>query len=297
MCCAGSCGRKKRRPFGASLLGLTIWAVVGVSDARAGISFVDMFRSEFSTQTGNGNALTTQGFTFVSDLHSTGANDFSTAQLTIPGSATPLAMSQTDPTTFTYGSNFFASQALLDAAFPTGTYQFNASGTSGSSSTSFDFTTNVYPQSQPFLTGTTFSSLQGMNPAAPFTFQFSPFTTGPGASASFLFLTVFDRTTNALVFNQGFLAPTTTSLVLPANTLLPDHSFTYELIFSNRVTIPKGPNALFDTQFGFDLRTQGNFLTASAVPEPSSLLLLTQVVVGAGSLGVVRLRARRSRRV
>jgi hypothetical protein len=291
---ARSHDERKGRHFGPYLLGLAIWAVAGASDARAGISFVDMFRSEFLTQTGDGNSLTTQGFRFDSHLFSTGDNDYSAVQLTVPGSATPLDMSQTDPKTFAYGSSLFATQGLLDAAFPTGTYQFNASGPSGSSSTSFAYTTDAYPQSLPFLTGTTFSDLQGMNPAAPFTFQFSPFITGSGASASFLFLSIFDRTTNALVFNQAFLPATTTSLEVPANTLPPDHSYTYELIFSDRVTIPKGPNAVFDTQFGFDLRTQGNF-RAAAVPEPSALLLLAQAGVGAGCLTAIRLRTRRSR--
>jgi hypothetical protein len=282
------------RPYRAYLLGLAIWAAAGASDARADISFVDMFRSEFLTQTSDGNSLTTQGFRFDSHLFSTGANDFSTVQLTVPGSATPLNMSQTNPTTFAFGSSLFATQALLDAAFPTGTYQFNASGASGSTSTNFMYTTDAYPQSLPFLTGTTFSQLQGVNPAAPFTFQFSPFIVNPGATTSFLFLTVFDRTTNTLAFDGGFLPSTTTSLVLPANTLVPGHDYTYELIFSDRVDIPKGPNAVFDTQFGFDLRTSGSFATAT-VPEPSSLLLLVQAGVGAGCLTLGRLRSRRLR--
>src|SRR3954471_22354934 len=128
MAFARSRHERKCRHHGPYLLGLAIWAVAGPSDARAGISFVDMFRSEFNTQTGDGNTLTTQGFRFDSHLFSTGANDFSTVQLTIPGSTTPLNMTQTNPTTFAFGSQLFATQSLLDVAFPTGTYQFNASG-------------------------------------------------------------------------------------------------------------------------------------------------------------------------
>ena len=80
-----------------------------------------------------------------------------------------------------------------------------------------------------------------------------------------MFFTIFDYTANGFVFDAGFQPSTTTSLVLPANTLQPGRQYAYELIFSDRVFVPS-PGAIFDAQIGFDVRTMGVFTTAVAPP-------------------------------
>ncbi len=262
---------------------MAAWGLLlgGVGQARADISFVGMFRNNAHLQTGDGNAITPTGSFFSAELTSTGANDFSAVQMTYPGPGSPLSLPQVSPTLFFFQTGLLADQAAMDAAFPFGTYQFDATNGMGPSTTSFAYTADHYALTQPFLTGTDFSDLQGMNPGAPFTFHFSPFDPGMGLDFSFIFFTIFDFTTNSVAYNQGFLPPTTTSVTVPANTLQPGHSHAYELNYSNRLLVPS-PGAVFSAQIGYDLRTTGNFTTAAApIPEPSTLALL-----GIGGLGL-----------
>jgi len=247
---------------------VTVCILFVVPVARGEISFVNMFRSASLTQTGDGATLASNGYFFASSLFSTGANDFNAVQLTYPGPGSPVSLAQSSPTIFAYQTANVPNQAALDAQFPTGTYAFSATGPGGPDSTSFNYSTDLYPQSQPFLTGTDYSALQGMDATAPFTVHFSPFVTGSGANESFIFFTIRDQATNMLVFDAGFQPATTTSRTLPANTLAPGHTYTYEVIFSNRVGVPS-PGANFDAQIGFDFRTTGTF---TSVPEPFGIL-------------------------
>ena len=105
-----------------------------------------------------------------------------------------------------------------------------------------------------------------MNPFADVHVGFSPFTVDPGATEAFIFFTVRDNASQSIVFDAGFLPPTTTGETIPAHTLVPNHSYTYEVIFSDRVEVPS-PGAVFNAELGFDLRTTGVFAT---VPEPAT---------------------------
>jgi hypothetical protein len=258
------------------VLGLAIWASGSAATARAGISFVDMFRNDSWTQTGNGNSLALQGSFFTAELTSTNANDYDSVQLTYPGTGSPVSLTQLSTTFFRYQTALLSNQAAMDAAFPFGTYQFQASlGGGAPDTTSFNYASDHYPASMPYLTGTDYSDLQGMDPHKPFTFHFSPFDPGslPSGNASNIFLTIFDLTKNAFVFNQGFLPSTTTSVTVPAGTLTPGDSFSYELIFDNRLLNIPSPGATFPAQIGYEFRTDGRF--QAAVPEPGSILLLS----------------------
>jgi hypothetical protein len=258
------------------VLGLAIWTAGSSSTARAGFQFVDMFRNDSWTQTGNSNALTVLGSFFSSDLNSVNSGDYDAAQMTYPGPGSPVALTKTTPTNFHYQTGYFSNQAAMDAAFPTGTYSFQASlGGGNPDTTSFAYTADHYPASMPYLTGTDYSALQGMDPHKPFTFHFSPFDPGslPSGNASYIFFTIFDFTKNTFVYNQTFLPSTTTSLTLPANTLTPGDSFGYELIFDNRLLGISSPGAVSPAEIGYEFRTDGSFL--AAIPEPTSILLLS----------------------
>jgi hypothetical protein len=271
---------------------LALVALFAAAPSAAGeISSVDMVRSGFATQTGNGNSTSSTGFGFDTHLYSASPGDFTAVQLTYPP-GTSVAMTMTDPSTWDYGFGLplFADQAAMDAAFPFGTYAYDATG-APSDSTAFDYTANDYPGAQPYLAGTDFTRLQGMNPAAPFRFHFSPYATDANANFQFIFLTIFDPIANAFVPlpNSGFLSNTTTGYTLAANALQANHPYEYELIYSNRV-LAASPGANFDAQIGFDLRTSAFFDTGAAVlPEPGSIAL---VALG---LGAAALRRRRSR--
>lgn len=282
----------KLRQLNAALV-VVLFLGAAVQSARADISFVDMFRNGEFLQTGNGNTLTPIGYFFSTRLTSTDANEFSTVQMTYPGPGSPVFLSQVGPTLWQYQTGFLPDQAAMDAAFPFGTYQYDATGGMGTLTTSFDYTQDFYPQTTPYLDGTTYAALQGMNASAPFNFLFSPYDPGMGAAEAFLFLTIFDYNLNAFVYSAGFLPPTTTGLTLPANTLQPGDNFAYELIFSNRF-FTDSPGADFAAQIGYDLRTTGTFSTAApaAVPEPASVVLF-----GFGCFGLAGYALRRRRTV
>jgi hypothetical protein len=255
------------------LLALWIGTVCWDTTARAGISFVDMFRNGESVQIADGNSLTPFGSFFSSDLNSVNPNDYISVTMSFPGPGSPLALSQVSSTQFSYQTGFFASQAAMDATFPTGTYSFSATNGGTPDTASFVYATpDFYPQSPPFFSGTTYTALQGMSASQDFTFQLSPFNTGslPAGSMSNIFLTIFDVTKGQYVFNDGFLPSTTTSILLPANTLTAGDQYEAQLIFDNRIFVPS-PGAQFNAEIGFDLRTDVSF--SAAVPEPGALAL------------------------
>lgn len=277
----------------ALLLGLAAWAV-GAPEARAQISYVETYKTAQYAQTGNGNSLSLSGYYSAANLYSVNPNAYTSASLTYPGPGSPLSLSAVSPTEFSYTSPFFASKAAIDAAFPMGTYTFSASNGGPATTTALSYTSDDYAQTLPWLTGTDYTALQGMNPNAAFTFHFSPFTTGTQAAASYIFLTVTDLTTNTLVVNDSFLSPSTTSQTVAANTFKAGDQYQYQLIFSNRdfgTVVP--PGATFPPELGFDFRTTGTF-TPAAVPEPASLALLAQALAVPALIAVVR-RARRGR--
>jgi hypothetical protein len=261
------------------------------SPARAGISEIDQFRNDTYTQTADGNALTYNGAFLGSRLNSDNPNEYNTVQLSYLGPDSPVTLDNnlTVPTLYEYGSNLFPTRAAMAAAFPFGQYTFSATNGLGTDTASFDYSADAYAQTLPYLTGTDFSALQGLNAGSAFTFHFSTFTPAAGVSDAFQFLTIYDANTNAVVTSFDFLSPSTTSVTLAANTLQAGHDYSYELNFSDRVGVAvTGSSA--SGLLGFDVRTSGLFTTA-AVPEPSTLLL---TIIGTGLLGCVGLRTNRS---
>jgi len=273
--------------FGLGCLTLTAALLTALSapSAQAQISFVDLYRTNNATQTGDGNTLTATGFYFSTHLYSINPGDFSGVTVTYPGVGSPATLVQISPTTFLYQNGFFPTQAALDAAFPMGTYTYNTTGgTVGAASTSINYNADHYPTAQPFLTGTDYSALQGMDAGNAFTFHFSPFASDPSVSEQFEFLTIFDSVLGTVVYDAGFLPGSTPGATVGANTLLPDHDYVYQLIDSNRVQL-SSPGAGFDGVGGFDRTTTGEFRTApAATPEPGALALLFSSGIGGGLL-------------
>lgn len=259
----------KTLPF-TKIAAALLLVIAADNPARATISFVDMFRNNNYVQTGDGAAAYDASFLTL-NVFSSGGNEFASVQAIYPGPASPVPLTQNAPTIYGYSTSFLASQAAMDAAYPTGIYQFNTTGAGGPLSTSFAYTANAFPQTVPFLAGTNYSSLQGMNVTSPFTFQLSPFTPGGLPDNKFLFLTVFETVSGNVAYDFAFQPFTTTSLTLPANTLISGMNYTYQLIFSDRLTAAS-PGADFPAQIGFDKRTVGSFSTAT--PEPCAGVLM-----------------------
>lgn len=258
----------------------------GVTPARASLSVVDIFKNISYQQTSPSAPTTPSSYFADVEAFLVNPGDFDSVTVTYPGPDSPASLPLVSPLKFGIGPSF-ATQADMDAAYPFGTYSFmaNNSVTMASETDDLDYTVDAYTSDIPALDAATFTALQGMDPTQPFTFNFNSFTPNPSANQSATFLTIFGSS-----FGTS-LSDTATSAVVPANTLLPGTAYTYELDFSDRIggTDPGGAN----TYIGFDVRTDGTFTTA-AVPEPSSLIPLAMVFLGAA---VVRWRKSAARRV
>jgi hypothetical protein len=289
---SATAGRGSRRVGVLALMVVALaMGAAATPSARADISFLDSFRNLTYAQTANSGA-TFNGAFYSADLNTSIPNSYTSVTMTYPGPGSPLNIPQVSPTDYHYQTSLFATEAAMNTAFPTGTYTFQGVNGPTTDTANFLYAADDYSQSTPYLTGNDYSSLQGMNASQAFTFHFSPFVTGSTANFSYIFFTIYDETTSTTAFNEGFLAPTTTSVTVPANTLTPGHLYDYEVDYSNRDTVT-GTGATFAPQLGFDTRTDGLFSTA-AVPEPSSLVLLS-FGVGIGTAVMLRRRARTSR--
>jgi hypothetical protein len=238
----------------------------------AGISLLDVFKNVVYRQTSGVAPAVPASFFANVELTSQNAFDFTNVSVTYPGPSSPITLPQVSPTFFGTGPSF-ATQAAMNAAFPTGTYTYNAtnSGTSFSQTASLNYTGDAFTSAIPALTASSFNALNGLNTGSSLTIGFNSFTPNPAASLGLGFF--FISNASGTAFTDDSLAPSSTSLLLPANTLAPNTTYTFELDFSDR---QNGTDATgVSTLIGSDVRTDGTFTTGPATPEPASLLLAT----------------------
>jgi hypothetical protein len=272
----------------AALLGLALWAGVA---AASDIDYVNQFRNVAFRQTADTTVVDNGAFFSASIVAAAGAvGVYSDGVMSFgdPDSPSLTGLSSNDGgASFSFQTPTLASQALMDATYPVSTAYSFALNPGGPVATLVAGAA-AYPLSAPQLTGSSFSALQGMNAAAPVTLTFSPFGVAPGATEALVFFSIYDQTTATWVYPVSFGAPSTNGVTLGANLLAAGHSFTFELIYSDRVQ-SVGDGANFAPQLGFDFRTDGDFSTAAAVPEPATWALMLGGVLALG------LRHRRSR--
>ena len=266
-------------------LGLTATILVMAPAIRASdISFVDIFGNIGYQQTDNGNSLANAGDFFSADLNAKVPNPYSSASLAYPGAGSPQSLTQISPEDYHFQSGSFATLADMEAAYPFGTYSFSGTNGGGTQTARLNYTADDYAQSNPYLIGTDYTQLQGMDSSQGFTFHFSPFVTGPDATESFIFFTIFDETTNTLVVNDGFLSPATASEFVAGGTFTPGHLYDYELDYSNRdlFACPDFCGAQLTPVLGFEVRSDGLFSTAgpATVPEPQSYAMVLAIGLG-----------------
>lgn len=180
------------------------------------------------------------------------AGDYSAASANYPGPGSPQTLGLIAPTTFDFGSPAFTSFSNLQAAYPFGTYTVTAVGNQISSTSSVSYQANYFTSTVPFVTN--YSSLNGFNPANDFTVDYNSFTPDARVTTGFTFLTIWNANTHQVVFQDNFQSSSSTTALIAANTLSPNTNYTFELDFSDRLTVGSS------TQ-GFDVRTDGSFTT------------------------------------
>jgi hypothetical protein len=259
-------------------------ATIAMSASAGSASIVQVSTSHNISyrQTGVGS-LNLEGTFFSADIIKSNDDLNTTGSLSIPGVVTPQPLALVAPNDVGFQTAFLPDQAALDAAYPTGDYGF----TLGASTFVSNVPGTLYSAEVPQIAN--FDVLAALNPHQSFTIDL---TGGfvPQGTESFTFFTIFDQTTNALVYDAGFLSPTTTSFTIGANTLTAGHSYRFETIFDNRYSFVDGVDPA--AYHLFDTRTFGDFSVA-AVPEPASWAMM---LGGFGLIGSA-LRSRRKAHV
>ncbi len=256
---------------------------VCISDKSFGaVIQYDLFKTADYTQTSNAQPTTPFNYRMDARIDTNVDHDVTAASLTLPDGVTVYPFTSSTPRFLFYRENGLASAGDLDAAYPAGTYTFTATaGTLAPSSGSIDFPESAqlgYSATVPYLTGNSFSSLQGMDSTANLTLTFDGFIGGTFANQVVTFFTVFDNTSGDVVFTENGSPSVFTASTIPGGVLLPDHAYAYSVTFSDRIV----GTGLFGndsavTLAAFDLATSGFFQTA-AVPEPGIGGLLPLVI-------------------
>ena len=183
-----------------------------------------------------------------------------------------------------------ASFSDLQTAFPTGGYQFDLTGGAmGPATVALNYDGDAY-SNVPEFSAASFAALQALNSDDPITLDFNAMDVSPNATPGVNTI-VFSITnsSNATVFNEAF-SPTDTSVTLPAFLLSPRQSYSFDLLFDDRITANDGGILL--TQF-YDTHTDGSIFTTAAIPEPSTWAMLLIGFAGLGFGGYRKARKRR----
>jgi hypothetical protein len=265
----------------------------GGRPSRADVTNYNAFKNNEYSQTSNAQPSTAVGFFATAALSYSTAGDVANVQVATGGSTSPLTLSSTPGNNFNYGASF-SSQAAMNAAFPSGNpYTFQISGgTLGTQSATLNTPSTDLFSSIPFLTGTNYSQLQGLDSTLSHTIGINGFTPVTGTTDSFIFMTITRQSDNAVVFQQSFLSASTTSINVAANTFAAGTAYNIDLDYSSRITTANAGFGTSSSLISFEQRTEIGFTTA-AVPEPSSVVLTG---VGAAS-AILVLRRRRSKSV
>ncbi|MBY0587134.1 PEP-CTERM sorting domain-containing protein [bacterium] len=272
--------------FRSATFALATMLLVG-SLVRAEISRIDTFRVIGYTQTANGASLALQGAFLTTAVITTTDDEFTAFDLSYPGPGSPVLVDKVSSTIYRYFSPFLATPADVESDYPIGLYTYDGIGGVAGAQATVDYNGTFFSDTLPYLEGDNYSALQGMNSALSFNFALSPFQPNDESSEAFIFLSVADLTTGTVVFEQNFLPSDTTTITMPAGTLLNSNTYRYRLVYSGRVNA-EGSGSLFAPLNAFDIYAEGTFRTA--VPEGSSMLLVGLGIV-AGWAGFSRSRS------
>ncbi len=227
------------------------------SPATAGIAYTGLNASEYYFQDSAASLQFTQASISFS-MASQAQTDFDSVTLTTPlGATTSYAYRPRLVSNGTYsagitggvqsGSDATAAMAQMNAAFPFGTYTIEAanSSTGARQTARLDYDFNHWPTvpgglgeiAIPAMSASSYATLQGVNATVQHSLNFNSFVAdgiplSPGEVTPSVRVAIY-KEDGSPVYVSAPMPMTTTSLLLPANTLAGNTKYQYVLQFSN----------------------------------------------------------------
>jgi hypothetical protein len=253
--------------------------------ARAELVQAVVVKQQFYQQTGPGVVVPINGgvnASFGAIAAAQGAADFDSVALTYSGPGSPIALTKFGPV-FLSPAPTYETPAALDAAFPAGTYTFDAenSVTLASQSVAVDYVNDFSFDTLPQLDAATWSALANIDPTQDLTLHFSAFTPDPSAQTAYKVIELIGG--GAVHIYQE--TPSSTQFTIPANIMAPGQTYSLSLVFGQQNQSQAGPLARISADVLID---DVSFTVPVAVPEPGTWSV---ALIGLGLVGA-RLRRR-----
>jgi hypothetical protein len=229
----------------ASLLGVSRFGLPAVTlllvstlsiPADASLLGVNIFNNTVYSQTSAASPTNPSFYFFSIGGDYDSGDTFGGATAIFSGTASPVASFENNvpqPNFFNNDSVEFPSLSVLHSAYNFGTYSITATINGSPNAGVINYTQDLFTSSIPFLTN--YNTLQGLNPTDAVTATYNAFIPANGTNESFTFFTIRNPTTGAAVYSQSFLPSTTTGSTVPADTLMPDTQYDFEVDYTNRI--------------------------------------------------------------
>ena len=282
--------QRKQFVHAIGLAAVGLMASVGLACAQ--VTEADVGINPTFVQTGPNTVTSTGGF-FSARAFITNQSDFSGGTLSYGGPASPQTLTNVPADVALEFGDSNGTFSNLQTAYPTGGYEFDLTGgTMGPTTVSLNYDGDAYSNT-PQLTAASFSALQGLNAAAQITLDFNSMMVSPNATpgANGIYFSIVNTSDNMTVFSTSALPTDATSVTIPGGQLLAGQSYSFDLLFDDRISGTDPNSGVFVEQF-YDTHTGGMFSTAAgAVPELSTWAMM---LIGFGGLGIAV--ARRGRK-
>jgi hypothetical protein len=207
-------------------------------------------------------------FSFELNVSFNTPGDYSGATVSYPGTGSPATMAPENSTSF-FLFQGFSTLSALHAAFGFGTYNVALSaGNLPATTLQIAYAADSFPAAVPALSASTFSALNGLDPSTALAVVYNASaanTSNDPNEKSQTFFTIRDAATNAVVLNL-ISASSSTGTTIPANTLLANHKYSWDVAFESYDFVSTSQG---NFQIASVTATDGSF-TTGGIPEPAT---------------------------